>query len=255
MSSFFQRRDQRPLVYGHRGAKAYAPMNTLPAFELAAEQGADGVELDVWLSQDRQLVVIHDHTVDGTTNGTGLVEQMTLDALKSLDAGVWFDARFAGTPIPTLDEVFQAVGQRLIVNVEIKTADDSLPPTNDIERSVADCIARHQMAERVIVSSFNPYVLKRFREIAPQIPLGYLYAADYRPASEVMASVKYEALHPHHTLIDAAYMAWANEQGCIVNTWTVNERERMETLIALGVHGIISDKPDLAREVVNANHR
>src|SRR4051812_43802081 len=103
----------RNLVYGHRGASAYAPMNTLPAFEMAADMGADGVELDVWLTADRkQLIILHDATVEHTTNGTGYVYEKSFEELRDLDARYKFDA-YAGVKLPTLDEVFEAVGKRL----------------------------------------------------------------------------------------------------------------------------------------------
>jgi glycerophosphoryl diester phosphodiesterase len=111
----------RTLVFGHRGAKAYAPMNTIPAFELAAQQGADGAELDVHLSRDGNPIILHDFSVDATTDGSGLARTMTLAQLKDLDAGGWFGDAFRGVRIPTLDEVFEAVGSRLYINVEIKS--------------------------------------------------------------------------------------------------------------------------------------
>src|SRR5690242_18182539 len=125
------------LVFGHRGASAYAPMNTLPAFELAALQGADGVELDVHFSKDKQLIVLHDFTVDHTTNGTGFARDMTLAELKTLDAGSKKDPKFAGVQIPTLDEVFAAIGQKLYINVEIKS---ETAETDGVEQAVADCL-------------------------------------------------------------------------------------------------------------------
>src|SRR5258708_32765473 len=110
-----------PLVFGHRGAKAYAPMKTIPSFELAARQGAHGVELDVHRSNDGYPVIVHNFTVDETTNGTGRVTAMTLRELKALDAGSWFAPECAGVTIPTLDEVFEAVGNRLLVKVQIQS--------------------------------------------------------------------------------------------------------------------------------------
>ena len=107
----------RTLVFGHRGARAYAPMNTIPAFELALKQGTDGVELDTHLSSDGVLIVLHDFTVDSTTDGNGYAKDMTLSELKELDAGKKFGEAFIGTCIPTLDEVFEAVGKKLFINV------------------------------------------------------------------------------------------------------------------------------------------
>lgn len=241
---------QRPLVFGHRGAKDYAPMNTLPAFALAAEQGADGIELDVHLTRDGHVVVVHDFTVDATTNGSGRVTEMTLDELKALDAGSWFGDAFRGVTIPTLDEVFEAVGDSLLVNVEIKS---KAVETDGVEQAVADVIARHDMTRRVIVSSFNPLTLNRFRDILPQVPIGFLYQAGMSiDTEEVMKQLglKHEARHPHHSMIDAAYMAWAITEGYRVNAWTVNDAARAVELRELGVDAIITDAPDVILQAV-----
>lgn len=241
---------QRPLVFGHRGAKDYAPMNTLPAFALAAEQGADGIELDVHRTRDGHVVVVHDFTVDATTNGSGRVTEMTLDELKALDAGSWFGDAFRGVTIPTLDEVFEAVGDSLLVNVEIKS---KAVETDGVEQAVADVIARHDMTRRVIVSSFNPLTLNRFRDILPQVPIGFLYQAGMSiDTEEVMKQLglKHEARHPHHSMIDAAYMAWAITEGYRVNAWTVNDAARAVELRELGVDAIITDAPDVILQAV-----
>lgn len=240
----------RMLVIGHRGASADAPMNTLPAFELAAEQGADGIELDVHRSKDGHAVIVHDFTVDKTTNGTGIVTEMTLDELKSLDAGSWFSKAFKDVRIPTLDEVFEAVGQRLYVNVEIKSESQE---TDGVEQLVADVIARYQMQQRVIVSSFNPLTLMRFRQIMPEVLIGFLHAPgsviDTRAIMEQL-ELAYEADHPHESVIDAAYMQWARERGYRVNTWTVNDPQRAQALRDLGVDAVITDKPGALRQAL-----
>lgn len=237
----------RMLVFGHRGASAYAPMNTLPAFELAVAQGADGVELDTHLSKDGHLIVLHDFTVDHTTDSQGYARDKTLAELRELDAGIKFGEQYRGTHIPTLDEVFEAVGHKLFINVEIKSESED---TDGVEQKVVDCIIRHNMSQRVIVSSFNPLALKRFRAIAPNIPIGYLYAPDYQPFAEVMAELPHEARHPHHSMIDAPYMAWAKAHQYRVNTWTVNEVNRAIELRDLGVDTIITDHPDKMIEAV-----
>lgn len=237
----------KTLVFGHRGASAYAPMNTLPAFELAVEQGADGVELDVHLSQDGQLIVLHDFTVDHTTDGHGYARDMTLAQIKQLDAGGWKGAQFKGVRIPTLDEVFAAVGHKLYINVEIKS---ETVETDGVEQKVAECIAKNGMTERVIVSSFNPLALKRFREITPEVPIGYLYMAGEQPFAEVMEKLAHEARHPQYTMIDQAYMDWAKQSGYRVNTWTVNDPLRAVELQNMGVDAIITDTPDVMLEAL-----
>jgi glycerophosphoryl diester phosphodiesterase len=242
-------RENRVLIYGHRGASAYAPMNTIPAFELAAKQGADGIELDVHLTKDGELVVFHDFIVDEHSNGNGAIIEMTLEELKSLDSGAWFSPKFAGTAIPTLDEVFEAVGNKLFVNVEIKT----LSPTGDgTEEAVAACIERHAMQKRVIVSAFNPKVIKRFRPLIPDVPIGYLLSPEMMAGSTqvVVNPHNYDAIHLHFDMINESQMAWAKEHGHVVNAWTVNEPAHARQLAMLGVHGIMTDTPDLIKQAL-----
>lgn len=238
------------LVFGHRGAKDYAPMNTIEAFELALKQGAIGIELDVHRSKDGYPVIVHDFTIDATTSGTGRVTDKTLAELKALDAGSWFDASFAGAQVPTLDEVFEAVGDALLVNVEIKSMSAD---TDGVEQVVADCIARHNMGERVLVSSFNPMTLKRFREIMPNVMIGFLYSSGMEIDTEsMMEGFAHEARHPYFKMIDADYMAWAKSNNYYVNTWTVNDPEKAKELKALGVNCIITDAPDVMLEAISS---
>lgn len=241
----------RTLVLGHRGARAYAPMNTIPAFELALKQGADGVELDTHLSKDGQLIVLHDFSLDATTDGKGFAKDFTLAELKELDAGSSFSPEFAGTRIPTLDEVFETVGKKLFINVEIKSETQD---TDGVEQAVADCIARHGLEGSTIVSSFNPLALRRFRAILTEVPIGYLYSRDY-DFSEAMQDFPHEAKHPQDDLIDAAYMEWAKLNNFRVNTWTVNDPKRAVELYKLGVDAIITDVPDKIIEVVRGKSR
>ena len=239
----------KPLVYGHRGAKAYAPMNTLPAFELAAKQGAHGVELDVHRSKDGHPVIVHDFTVDETTNGEGRVQQMTLAELKALDAGSWYSAEFAGVQIPTLDEVFEAVGRQLFVNVEIKSESAA---TDGVEQVVADCIRRHNMTQRVLVSSFNPLALQRLRALMPEVPLGYLVPNYHPMLPDTMGDTPYEAYHPHYTTISADMIAAEHAAGRVLNTWTLNDPQRAAELVQMGLDGVVTDNPDTVLAALNA---
>jgi glycerophosphoryl diester phosphodiesterase len=234
--------DGQVLIFAHSGAQAYAPSNTLPAFELAAKQGAHGTELDVHRSRDGHVIVIHDSSVDATTDGRGTVAEMTLAQLKALDAGSSYSPEFAGTPIPTLDEVFETVGKQLFVNVEIKS--DSAE-TDGLEQAVVDCILRHAMQERVLISSFNPLALRRFRALLPGVPIGFLYGhGSPGIVRELIKEVPYEAYHPEDDLIDEALMETARRQGHLVNAWTINDTRRALELVKLGVSGIITDAPD-----------
>jgi glycerophosphoryl diester phosphodiesterase len=233
------------LNFAHRGASRDAPQNTLAAFRLAREMGVDGVELDVQVSKDGEAVVIHDFTVDATTDGQGAVKDKTLAELKELDAGSWFDARFAGERIPTLEEVIVEVGHQLVLNIELKArAFGSAHLVAEVVRLIED----HGLVQRVILSSFNPLALCRVKRLNHRIPTGLLYYFDL-PAHLLRALLLFltepDALHPEKHLVTQEYMRWAKERGYRVNVWTVDEPAEMERLIALGVDGIITDHPDL----------
>jgi glycerophosphoryl diester phosphodiesterase len=234
-----------PLVLAHRGASHDAPENTLAAFALARKMGADGVELDTSLTRDGVPVVIHDLNLDKTTNGQGLVQALDLKAIKALDAGSHFSADFKGEQVPTLDEVFEALGTDVLVNVELKTESWR---DNGLESAVYKVIRKHNH-QRILISSFNPFALRRMRALAPDIPMGYLYAPDepiYLRKGWFMIGVRHEAKHPHHSMINAAFMAWARANRYRVNTWTVDDPARMRELRGLGVDAIFTNRPDVA---------
>ncbi len=236
----------QPLIFAHRGASHDAPENTIAAFSLARSMGADGVELDTSLTRDGIPVVIHDLRVDATTNGSGPVHDFDLKTLKTLDAGSHFGERFRGEPIPTLDEVFEAVGPTRWVNVELKAAGWQ---SDGLERAALKVIQHHNVAKRVIVSSFNPITLRRFRALAPHIPIGYLYAPDepfILRSRWLMLGLSYDALHPHYKMITQDFMQRARAEKKQVNTWTVDDPSEMLRLRTLGVNAIITNRPDVA---------
>ena len=235
----------QPQIFAHRGAKAVTPENTLPAFQKALDMGVAGIELDVHLSKDGRLVVIHDFTVDKTTNGVGPVRDFAAAELARLDAGTHFDVKFAGVGVPTFDEVLDLVGDRCRLNVEIKSEDHA--GGNEVEALVA-LIQQRKLYDQVIVSSFNPITLIKMRYVDPRVALGLLYFAPL-PArlrhAWFTSILQPQAVHPHYSLIDADLMTWARSQGCAVNTWTVNDGAEAKRLAAIGVDVIISDVPDV----------
>ncbi len=243
----------KPLVLGHRGASAYAPENTLAAFNLALEMGADGVELDVTLTNDGVPIVIHDDTVDRTTNGFGDIREMNWAQVQQLDASHRFE-KYRGEKIPTLEQALRAVGKRGIVNIELKgTAiqDDGL------EAAVLAVIEETQMGERVILSSFNPFALARMATLNPGLPRGLLYASDlpiYLRRAWLRPIAKPTALHPAHDMITSAFVIWARQHGYQINTWTVNEPDEMKRLMALGIDAVITNVPDVMVEIAKANN-
>ncbi len=227
----------RPLIIGHRGASAYAPENTLAAFELAADLGADGVELDVQLSRDGRLVIIHDFDVARTTNGQGKVTDLTAAELQAFDID-------QGQKIPTLDDLFEVMGPRLLYNIEIKYIGWR---DRGVETAVADRIAAYQLENHILVSSFNPLAVRRARRQLPQsVPVALIRGGGLMKYSYWLASG--EADHPHYSLVDEAYMVWAKKRGYQTNVWTVDDPVVAQRLAQLGVNGLITNKPDLIRK-------
>jgi glycerophosphoryl diester phosphodiesterase len=235
----------RPLIFAHRGASRRAPENTLAAFAAAMEVGADGVELDVHLSADGVPVVIHNARVDATTDGVGWVNDMTLDALKRLDAGVPMGGEFAGETIPTLEEVLNLVGDRLLINIELKAQSRK---DVDLEFAVGSLVARMGLQDRVWYSSFKPYTLYTMRHLArqrrvPGVPAGLLYGPLSWGALFLVPFTPFEALHPHASLVHRWWVSLAHVLALKVVVWTVDDVSAAQKLVADGVDVIISNVP------------
>jgi glycerophosphoryl diester phosphodiesterase len=239
-----------PLIIAHRGASRRAPENTLAAFRLAAEAGADAIELDARLSADGAVVVLHDFTLDRTTNGTGPVMERTLTELKSLDAGAKFGVGFAGEPIPLLDEVLEAVGQRVLIDIELKDYENIWDLR--LAKAVVRIVRHYGLERRVLISSFTPFGLRTVRRLAPEIPLALLLWADEKKWMEfaVRQLTPFEACHPHDRMTDRETIAVEHARGRRVNVWTVNDADRMRELLLFGADGLITDTLDAARQAV-----
>jgi glycerophosphoryl diester phosphodiesterase len=249
-----------PLVLAHRGASAYAPENTLAAFRLARELGADGIEFDVQMSNDMVPVIIHDDTLERTTDGKGRVADLTIAEITALDAGGWKTQHYRGERIPTLAQVFEALGDWIqpfgagrpcLVNLELKTEQVF---NYGLERQVINLISRYGVQEQILLSSFSALALFRAKKLNPSIPRGLLYEPD--PLIALRGSwfrwwAGAHALHPEHVLVDKAYMAWARRKRLPVNTWTVDDPTEARRLAQLGVNAIITNKPDVIREAVH----
>jgi glycerophosphoryl diester phosphodiesterase len=241
-------------IFAHRGASAHAPENTLAAFILALKQGADAIELDAKLTADGHVVVIHDQTVDRTTGSSGQVKEMSLAALRKLDAGSHFDFAFRGEPIPMLEEVFAEVGGKIFINVELTnyaSLFDGLP------EKVAALVERHDLTQSVLFSSFNPIALRRIHRLLPQVPLGLLCFPG-RKGSWMRGwlgrlLVPYQALHPEVSDATPSLIAAVHHRNRRVNVYTVNRPEDMRRLFAAKVDGIFTDDPLLARKILAEN--
>lgn len=238
----------RPLIAAHRGASAAAPENTLAAFRAAIDLGADVIELDVQRTADGHLIVIHDPTVDRTTNGQGAVASYSLAALKALDAGGWFSPRFASERLPTLQEAVETVGSAAGLFIEIKQG----PVFDDgIEVVVAAVIRDAGLVARCEVSSFDHFSVRRIKDHAPEVACGILYEArliDPFGAARLAAA---EIVHPYWALSTPELVEEAHRLGYGVVVWTVNDPEAMARLAASGVDAIVTDVPDVLRRVLD----
>jgi glycerophosphoryl diester phosphodiesterase len=225
------------LIIGHRGASADAPENTLAAFHLAREQGAEGIELDVQLSADGWPMVMHDNDVARTTNGQGKVSGLKLADLKGL-------AVAGGQQIPTLAEVFEQLGPDFLYNVELK---DYGVWDSGLVAAVSDCVRQFGFHKQVLASSFSPLTARRARHsLSPETGVGLIRYQERMKAGHWL--FKAAADHPHYSLVNGDYMAWASANKLRVHAWTVDDPVEGQRLIDLGVHGLITNKPGFLRE-------
>lgn len=240
----------RPIVFAHRGARAHAPENTLAAFELALAQGADAIELDARLTADKQIVVMHDFMLERTTNGKGRVAQKILAELRTLDAGSSFSPKYRGERIPLLEEVFEAVGKKLFINVELK---NYTTPRDDLVARVCQLVKKCGLEDRVLFSSFLPTNLTQARALLPGVPRGLLASKGWQGAwarSFAFSFGDYAALHPCVDDVDSRTAQRVHRLGRRVHVWTVNKPKDMQHLQAWGADGIFTDDPALALEVL-----
>lgn len=237
---------QRPILLAHRGDLAHAPENTLPSFMQAIQKGADGVELDAKLTADGHVIVIHDETVDRTTNGKGKVATFTLEAIRKLDAGSWFDSKFAGTQVPLLEEVFETVGKEKLINIELT---NYFTPRDGLVKKVCELIKRHNNASQIIFSSFLPSNLKIASQTLPEIPRGLLALPGLMglwARSFGFMFGDYQALHPHLTNASREQIQRAHKVKRRIHVWTANSPADIQRLRDWGVDGMFTDDPAAA---------
>ena len=222
------------LKIGHRGAKGYAPENTLISFQKAIEMGVDGIELDVHLSADGEIIVIHDVTIDRTTNGHGFINKLSLPELKA----VRIEKEHT---IPTLAEVFDLVNKQCFINIELKGKGTIIPVATLIEKYVFE---KNWKYEHFLVSSFDWLALLDIHLSNSKIPLGVLTEHDVDLAFTFAKYIEAKAIHPYYHLLTKENTAQMQEKGLQVFPWTVNEKEDIQKLKSFNVNGIITDFPD-----------
>jgi glycerophosphoryl diester phosphodiesterase len=246
-----------PVIIGHRGYRARYPENTLVSFSGAMAAGADMIELDVTLSRDRAVVVIHDDTLNRTTSGFGPVHQATLQEIKQLDAGTWFDSRFAGESVPTLEEVLILAGGKISINIEIKSsAWESGFPGDAIEQQVVDLIVRHDLVKTTLVSSFHPGYLKNIANMPVHPEIAFITDRSAPPDTlDICKQLGAFSWHPDYPTLEKRHIEAAHDQGILIFPYTVNLIDDMLMLMEMGVDGVITDDPEVAISCIAANRK
>ncbi len=240
----------RTKVWAHRGASEYAPENTLEAFKLAVEMKADGIELDVQFTKDKKLVICHDETINRVSNGKGMIMDYTLDELKEFDFNKTHP-EYINAKIPTLEEVFKLISPtNLTINVELKTG---VIFYEGIEKACIECAEIYGMSDRILYSSFNHYSVMKVRELCPDAKTAFLYSNGFIDVPEYAHKHGVNAVHPslkelqYPNLYEKCQML-----GLDINVWTVNSGKIMRELCECGmVNAIITNKPDLCREIAD----
>jgi glycerophosphoryl diester phosphodiesterase len=237
-----------PWIIGHRGASGHAPENTLAAFERAVELGAGFIETDLHLTRDAHFVAIHDRTLERTTNGRGAVRDFTLAQLRDLEAGLWYDRKYMGERIPTIEEILAfARNHDIVVYLELK-----YDAAWGMHHALVGALRNPEDAARTVVISFDPGTLADLRKLDATIMTGVL--VEEARADLVKASVDAGArqLCPRSTLVTSALVDEAHRSDLHIATWTVNDPEEMRAVIAAGVDGVMTDFPDRLRSVIDS---
>lgn len=241
-------------IIAHRGSNTVAPQNTLPAFEQAIREGTDGFETDVHVTRDGKLVICHNYTIDATSDGSGNITSYTLGELKKFDFGAYFSPDFKGTPLPTVDEFLDLVGQTdsELINIELKSP---LESESGIEEKTLDAIKKHGLLDRCLISSFDARILRKIKALDPRMRTGFLYPTLQHTASRfvinpflVARPIKADYIHPMHPVVNKALVKIAHSLGMGVNVWTVDDEKTVRRLIDCGVDGIITDVPGKVRK-------
>jgi glycerophosphoryl diester phosphodiesterase len=225
----------RPFLWAHRGASAWAPENTFAAFSAAVECGVDGIELDIHLARDGVPVVIHDETLERTTDGRGPVAWMTSQQLLRLDAGSWFSSGFAGESIPTLEETLEKFGDQLRLNLELKEFDAGM--------AVLEILGRYPSAD-IVVSSFNCNLLRRLRSVDMGLPMAVLHDSGCWRRAILLAKELFAcSFHPELHTVNRQMVAACTLAGLPVHVWSVDSAPLARSLARAGVSGLFANDP------------
>jgi glycerophosphoryl diester phosphodiesterase len=248
--NLLERIGRERLLFGHRGVPDQTPENTLASFQKAVDLGLDGIELDARLCKTGELVVFHDDRLDKITDGAGLIAEMPFAYIRQLDAGSHFDRSFHAEKIPTLEEALEVLGNKMIVNIELKSKsirDDGL------EAKVIPLVEKMGLESSVIFSSFNPFSVRRTRKINPKLTVALLFAED-QPIHLRQAwgsyVVELSGLHPRYPLVNEKLMERAATNKWFVCTWTVDKAGEVGRMFEAGVDIVITNHPERIRTAI-----
>ena len=237
-------------IYAHRGYSGMYPENTMLAFQKAAETGCDGIELDVQLTKDGTVVVIHDETVDRTTWGTGRVVDYTFEELRKLDASRLFGDKYGFCPIPSFEEyVSWAAGQNLVTNIELKTG---VYYYEELEKKTLELVRRYGLEDKVFYSSFNHMSLVRMKELAPDAFCGALVDRELGNAGYYCSQFGFQAYHPGIKDLTEEAVKGCKEKGIAVNVWTINDMGALEKLYQWGCDGAFTNYPSICKSWIDS---
>lgn len=248
--------DKQPLIIAHRGGANLVPENTLAGFKNAINLGVDMIEIDVHLSKDSNIIVMHDGKIDRTTNGSGEIKDMTLSEIKKYDAGSWFSEKFRDERVPTLDETFNTINGKAILLIEIKDGDERYP---GLEKKVVESIHKHNANEWTVVQSFNKNSILRIKKMDPSIITYYLVSSKFDDlylsiAEKIKAGEKiekqFDGIAPQYSHLDSAKVEIMHRAGFKVFTWTVDDPKDMVEMININVDGIITNSPDKLKQIL-----
>jgi glycerophosphoryl diester phosphodiesterase len=243
------------LVIAHRGFSGAAPENTLAAFKKAIDLGVDMIELDVHLSKDGQMVVIHDDTLNRTTNGKGRVADYTLSELKQLDAGSWFGNEFSKEKIPTLKEVLELTRGQVFLIIELKKGDLGRYTMVDLSDRSLQEVENTGLLNQVVFASFDPSAIDRILEKNPKIPVALIYSQPWTFPQEVTGGRSVTVLSCSGTVLTQTNISKTHQRGMKVIVWTLNTEEHMDHFLNMGVDGIVTDYPDRLTKILQKRYK
>jgi len=238
--SAFAAESKKPLVIAHRGGKKWAPENTMAGFAKSLAVGADGVELDIHRCKSGELVVIHDETLDRTTDGKGFVKDKTWDELKTLSAGKWYSPEFESEKLPLLDDVLKLADGKMIINIEIKNAPIEYP---GIEDDLAKLLKNYKHPNKILISSFDHELIRRVHKKMPNIEVAFLDAGIVADVGKYADTIGAKAWNAGWSELRADAVERAHKSGLAVNVWTVDGKKNWDSVMDMKVDGIVTDDP------------